>query len=268
MNNQRLGIFGIVNITTDSFSDGGLYLETDKAIAHAIQLAEDGADVIDLGAASSNPQTSPVSVEEEISRLAPIIVALKEKEIAISVDSFKPEVQKFCMNQGVDYINDIQGFPFPEFYPELAKSDCKLIVMHSVQRLGTATIVETNPEEVFESILKFFEERIEALTNAGISKDRLILDPGMGFFLGSNPESSVIVLKRFDEIKERFGLPVMIAVSRKSFLGKICGSEVKDRLAPTLAAEIFAYKKGADYLRTHDVKSLSQAITILNSLDY
>lgn len=267
MNNQRLGIFGIVNITTDSFSDGGMFIETDKAIAHALQLAENGANVIDLGAASSNPHTSPVSIEEEIARLSPVIKALKEKGIKISIDTFKPEVQKFCMEQGVEYINDIQGFPFPEFYPELAKSNCKLVVMHSVQRLGTATIIETNPEEVFESMMIFFEERISALTNAGISRDRLILDPGMGFFLGSNPETSVMVLMRFNEIKEKFGLQVMIAVSRKSFLGKICGSDVKDRLAPTLAAEIFAYKKGADYLRTHDVKSLSQALKIINYLE-
>ena len=244
-----------------------MYIETDKAIAHAIQLTEDGADVIDLGAASSNPETSPVAVEKEIARLKPVIAALKEKGIAISVDTFKPKVQKFCIEQDVDYINDIQGFPFLEFYPELAKSDCKLIVMHSVQRLGTATIVETKPEEVFDSMMTFFEERINALKNAGISKDRLILDPGMGFFLGSNPETSVMVLRRFNEIKEKFGIPVMIAVSRKSFLGKISGSKVKDRLAPTLAAEIFAYKKGADYIRTHDVKSLSQALKILNYLE-
>ncbi len=267
MNNQRLGIFGIVNITTDSFSDGGMFIETDKAIAHALQLAENGANVIDLGAASSNPHTSPVSIEEEIARLSPVIKALKEKGIKISIDTFKPEVQKFCMEQGVEYINDIQGFPFPEFYPELAKSNCKLVVMHSVQRLGTATIVETNPEEVFNSMMAFFEERINALKNAGISEDRLILDPGMGYFLGSNPESSILMLKRFNEVKEKFGLLVMIAVSRKSFLGKICGSDVKDRLAPTLAAEIFAYKKGADYLRTHDVKSLSQALKIINYLE-
>ena len=267
MNNQRLGIFGIVNITTDSFSDGGMYIETDKAIAHALQLAEDGANVIDLGAASSNPETTLVSVEEEIARLKPVIRALKGKGIAISVDTFKPEVQKFCMEQGVDYINDIQGFPFPEFYPDLAKSSCKLIVMHSVQRLGTATIIETKPEEVLSSMMIFFEERINALTNAGIARERLILDPGMGYFLGSNPESSILMLKRFEEIKERFSLPVMIAVSRKSFLGKICGVDAKNQLAPTLAAEIFAYKKGADYLRTHDVKSLSQALKILTILE-
>lgn len=266
MEGNRTKIFGIVNITTDSFSDGGLYLDSDKAIEHALQLVADGADIIDLGAASSNPNTSEVSVEEEIRRLRPVISILKEKGITVSVDTFKPEVQRFCMEQGVDYINDIQGFPYPEFYPELVKSSCKLVVMHSVQRIGTATVIETNPEEVFNSMMLFFEERINALLNAGISKDRIILDPGMGFFLGSNPETSILVLKRFQEIKGQFELPVMIAVSRKSFLSKITGSDAKSRLAPTLAAEIFAYKKGADYLRTHDVKSLFEAIQITDSL--
>ena len=153
-------IFGIVNITTDSFSDGGLYLETDKAIEHALQLVADGADIIDLGAASSNPETTEVCVEEEIKRLKPVIKALKEKGVSISVDTFKPQVQRFCMEQGVDYINDIQGFPYPEVYADLAKSDCKLVLMHSVQRLGTATKVETNPEEVFNSMMEFFKKKI------------------------------------------------------------------------------------------------------------
>lgn len=267
MEKSKTKIVGIVNITTDSFSDGGMFLDTDNAIEHALQLAQDGADLIDLGAASSNPNTSPVSVEEEIKRLTPVISALKAKNICISVDTFKPEVQRFCIAQGVNYINDIQGFPYPELYPELAESNCKLILMHSIQREGTATVIETNPEEVFSSMMDFFETRINTLVAAGISKEKIVLDPGMGFFLGSNPGTSILVLKQFNKIKERFKLPIMIAVSRKSFLGKITNSEVKNRLAPTLAAEIFAYKKGADYLRTHDVKSLYQAIQVSSCLE-
>ena len=166
----------------------------------------------------------------------------------------------------VDFINDIQGFPYPEIYSGLAKSDCKLVLMHSVQRIGAATKVETNPEEVFTSMMEFFKERIAALVEAGVKRERIILDPGMGFFLGSNPETSILVLKRFPEIQEAFNLQVMIAVSRKSFLGKITGTDVKSRLAPTLAAEMYAYKKGADYLRTHDVKSLSDALKISKAL--
>ncbi|MDR1678794.1 MAG: dihydropteroate synthase [Prevotellaceae bacterium] len=261
-----MSIFGIVNITEDSFSDGGLYLDINRAIAHAFELAVGGADVIDLGAASSNPNSATISAEEEISRLRPVIAALKAQDIAVSVDTFKPEVQRFCMEQRVDFINDIQGFPFSELYPELARASCKLVVMHSVQRIGMATVVETEPEEVFHSMMSFFDERITALTDAGIARERLILDPGMGFFLGSNPESSMIALRRFDEIKQRFDLPVMIGVSRKSFLGKMTASDVTDRLAATLVAELFAYKKGADYIRTHDVKPLVDGIRVFDSL--
>ena len=232
-----------------------------------MKLAEDGADIIDLGAASSNPDTTDVSVEEEITRLKPVIKALKKQNIKISVDTFKPEVQRFCIDSGVDYINDIQGFPFPEFYEVLSKSDCGLVLMHSIQRLGVATKINTNPEEVFGSMMQFFKERINALVAAGIDKERIILDPGMGFFLGSNPETSLFVLKRFPYISKTFGLPVMIALSRKSFLGKITGTDVKNRLAPTLAAEIYANNKGADYIRTHDVKSLSDALKIFKALN-
>jgi dihydropteroate synthase len=266
MKTNRPKILGIVNITTDSFSDGGLYLNTEKAIEHALELANDGAEVIDLGAASSNPQTSPVSVEEEIKRLRPVIKTLKEKGIAVSVDTFKPEVQRFCMEQGVEYLNDIQGFPYPDVYAELAASDCKLIIMHSMQRIGPATVIDTQPEDVLTSVIDFFSKRIMDLENAGVQRERMILDPGMGFFLGSNPESSVIVLKNIQRLKQLFGLPVLIALSRKSFLGKITESEVKTRGAATLAAEIYAYQAGADFIRTHDAKALDDALKIFSRL--
>jgi dihydropteroate synthase type 2/dihydropteroate synthase type 3 len=263
---QKAKILGIVNITSDSFSDGGLYLETEKAIAHALQLHADGADIIDLGAASSNPNTSPISVEEEIARLDPVIDALQAKKIPVSVDSFKPDVQRYCISKNVDYINDIQGFPYPELYRELAESNCKLIMMHSIQRIGTATIIETEPKQVFSSIIEFFEERITAITKAGVERKRIIIDPGMGFFLGSNPESSTLVLEKFPKLIEKFGLPVLIAVSRKSFLSKLTNSDVKTSSAASIAAELYAYKKGAEYIRTHDVKSLREALSVWNAL--
>lgn len=241
-------------------------MNTEKAIEHALKLANDGAEVIDLGAASSNPQTSPVSVEEEIKRLRPVIKTLKEKGIAVSVDTFKPEVQRFCMEQGVEYLNDIQGFPYPDVYAELAASDCKLIIMHSMQRIGPATVIDTQPEDVLASVIDFFSKRIMDLENAGVQRERMILDPGMGFFLGSNPESSVIVLKNIQRLKQLFGLPALIALSRKSFLGKITESEVKTRGAATLAAEIYAYQAGADFIRTHDAKALDDALKIFSRL--
>ncbi|MDH5656690.1 MAG: dihydropteroate synthase [Spirochaetia bacterium] len=259
-------IFGIVNITEDSFSDGGLYLETEKAVDHCRKLTVDGCDVLDLGAASSHPDSKDVNTEEEIARLAAVIHHIKKPGVKISIDSFRPEVQKFAVAEGVDYLNDIQGFPFTESYDFLADAKCSLIVMHSIQRLGRATKTESDPEKLLDEILAFFEERIASLVVAGIDKKRLILDPGMGFFLGNNPESSLIVLKNLKQIKHEFHLPVMVSVSKKSFLGMITGKEVKDRGPATLSAELYASLHGADFIRTHNVSALKDAVNVWKSI--
>jgi dihydropteroate synthase type 2 len=257
-------IFGIVNITEDSFSDGGRYLATETALAHARTLAKVGASVLDLGAAASNPDAKPVAPAEEITRLAPVVAALKEEGLAISIDSFAPEVQRWALAQRVDYLNDIQGFPDPGFYPALAGASPKLIVMHSVQQRGRATREDVAPGEIFDRILYFFEDRVAALEQAGVARARLILDPGMGFFLGNRPEASFTVLRRLPELKRAFGLPVLISVSRKSFLRRITGRDVAEAGAATLTAELFAVFQGADYIRTHDPAALADGLAIWN----
>lgn len=260
-------ILGIVNITDDSFSDGGLYLDYEKALERSLKLIDDGADIIDLGAASSNPATKEVEPQVEIDRLKPVVDYLLAKNIPVSIDSFKPDVQQYALKSKVQYLNDIQGFPSAEIYPELAESNCKLIVMHSVQRLGPATVIETNPEKVFAGIIDFFSERLRSLQKSGVSFDRIILDPGMGFFLGSNPESSIYVLKNISRLKEYFNLPILVSVSRKSFLGNIVGRGINERGPATLAAEIYLSSMGVDYTRTHDVRSLKDALKILKTFD-
>ncbi len=200
-------IFGIVNITEDSFSDGGLYLSPLAALSHARKLSDEGADVLDLGAASSNPDAKHVPPEIEIARLAPIVSALKKDGRKISIDSFVPETQVWALAQGVDYLNDIQGFPEAKLYPALAKARCKLVVMHSVQGRGRATRMETDAAGIMDRIAAFFETRIKALILAGVARERLILDPGMGFFLGANPDVSLTVLRWLPELKAAFGLP-------------------------------------------------------------
>jgi len=259
-------IFGIVNATADSFSDGGKYLDPHAAIAHAIRLRDEGADVIDVGAAASNPDAQEVAPEEEIGRLAPIIAALKQNGVPISVDSFATETQRWALAQGVAWLNDIQGFPDAALYGDLAASAAKLIVMHNVALRGRAQRIDTDPTTIFDRLFRFFDERLAALERAGVARDRIVIDPGMGFFLGSDPEVSLTVLRRLAELKARYRLPVLISVSRKSFVRNLAKVEVADSGPATLAAELFAAANGADCLRTHDVRALKHALSVSAAL--
>ena len=260
-------LFGIVNITEDSFSDGGRYLDPSDAIAHAHALVAAGAQVIDLGAAASNIGAQPVSAAEEIRRLDPVIAALAAGGTRISVDSFLPEVLRFAVARGVAFLNDIQGFPDPSFYRELAAASCRLVVMHAVQGQGRAQQVELAADKVLDRIHDFFVGRLAALERGGIARERLILDPGMGFFLSNRPEASFRVLTRLGRLKRDFGLPVLVSVSRKSFLRAITGrASALETGAATLAAEIYAAEIGADYIRTHDPGALGDALKIMAAL--
>ena len=258
-------VMGIVNITRDSFSDGGKYLDPATAVVHARQLVEDGADILDLGPASSHPDAEHVTADEEIRRLEPVIAELRGAA-EISVDSFLPETQALALASGVDYLNDIEAFADNASYERLADSSCKLIAMHSVQRRGKATRVATEAGAMVDEICAFFDERFAALEAAGVARERLILDPGMGFFLGSNPEPSVEVMRAIRTFKVRFGLPVLISVSRKSFLGALTGRDTAARGPATLAAEMFAAVGGADIIRTHDVGALSDGLSVWRRL--
>jgi len=260
-------LFGILYITEDSFSDGGRFLEPAAALQHARALIAGGADALDIGAASSNPEATGVAPEIEIARLQSVVPQLLKDGVAISIDTFSQDVQRWALNHGVAYINDIQGFPDPEIYPALAASDAKLIVMHSVQEQGRATRVEVSPEEIVPRCIAFFERRIAALTAAGIDRSRLILDPGMGFFLGSNPEASFTMLNELPQLKRAFGLPVLVSVSRKSFLRRITGRDARQSGPATLSAELFAAQKGADHIRTHDPAATLDALRVWNALN-
>jgi dihydropteroate synthase type 2 len=259
-------ILGILNITSDSFSDGGKYLEPGAAIFHAQAMAQSGADIIDIGAASSNPDAEPVAPEIEIARLAAVIPALKEKGLSLSVDTFAPQVQRWALAQGVDYLNDIHGFPDAALYPALAQSDVKLIVMHMVQDRGVAVRTDVPAAEIFDRVTRFFDARIKALTDAGIARERLILDPGMGQFVGTDPENSLILLRRLPELKVRYRLPLLVSVSRKGFLRKLVNRPPLEAGAASLAAELFAEANGADYIRTHAPGALRDGLKVLNAI--
>ncbi len=259
---MNASILGILNITEDSFSDGGRFLATDAALTHAKKLIADGAHILDIGAAASNPKAASVSPEEEIARLTPVVEGLKSTRVPLSIDTFAPQVQLWAVQHGVAYLNDIHGFAYPSLYPALAESACRLIVMHAVQDSGVATTMDVPPETIFARVIEFFAARIAALTRAGIDRGRLILDPGMGMFLGAQARSSFEVLGRIPELKAAFGLPVLISVSRKSFLRHTTGRGIAEIGPATLAAELFAVSKGADYIRTHDPAALGDGLAI------
>ena len=257
-------ILGILNITEDSFSDGAKYLDPVAAIAHGRALVADGADVLDLGAASSNPESKGVPPDIEIGRLTPVIAALTD--VALSIDSYSLPVQRWALAQNVAYINDIHGFADASLYPELAASEAKLVVMHCVQEEGAATRVDVPPSVIMDRIARFLETRLGVLEKAGIAKARMIIDPGMGFFLGTNPRTSFTVLGNLAQLKARFGLPILVSVSRKSFLRRLTGRDVQSAGAVSLAAELFAIRQGADYIRTHAPGALRDALLLDKAL--
>jgi len=259
-------IVGIVNITEDSFSDGGRYLDPSAAVAHARKLWADGADVIELGPAASHPGSSPVTAAEERRRLVPVLEQLTADGIPVSVDSSRPETLRLAIAGGAAYLNDIHGFGDPGLYPALAASGCRLIVMHAVQTAGPATKVVMEPAAVWAGICRFFARRMPALQAAGIGPDRLIIDPGLGYFLGSTPGPSLMALAGIRELKDTFDVPVLASPSRKSFLRALTGRDVAQSGAATLAAEIFAAWQGADYIRTHDVAAACDALTVLAAI--
>jgi len=259
-------IVGILNVTEDSFSDGGRYLRPDAALAHAERLHAEGADWIELGPASSHPDAADVSPDEEIRRIAPLLDALAPRGLRLAVDSYQPDTQRFAAERGVGMLNDIRGFREPaKRSPWLRDSDCLLVVMHSVQ--GRATREERDAAAVWRHLIGFFDERIGALEACGVHRARLILDPGMGFFLASSPEPSLEVLRRLPELAARYGLPLLVSVSRKSFLGAVTGRGVEERGAATLAAELAAADRGAAFLRTHDVAALRDALAVSAAID-
>jgi len=259
-------LLGILNVTEDSFSDGGRYLDAERALAHADALMAQGADIIDIGAASSHPDSADVGAAEEITRLGRVIPTLVERGYPVSVDSFEPDVQLWALGHGVAYLNDIQGFPHSDIYPALASASARLIIMHGVQGRGRAKRQDVPPGDIWDRLFAFFDERLASLEAAGIARERLILDPGMGFFLGTDPEVSLTVLRNVSRLAERYGLPLLISVSRKSFLRAMTSRDVADIGPATLAAEMFAADAGAGYIRTHAPGALKDALAVATAL--
>ncbi|MDP6980028.1 MAG: dihydropteroate synthase [Myxococcota bacterium] len=258
---------GILNITEDSFSDGGRFIEPARAVDHAHALHRAGATLVDLGPASSHPDSADVGNEREIARLEPLVAALAGAHIDFGVDSYETATQRFALAHGARWLNDIEGFADESFWGELAEAKCDLVVMHSIQGRGRATREVGDANQIVDRVLAFFEARIRGLTDAGVSRGRIIVDPGMGFFLGATAEPSLEVLRALPRLRTAFDCRVLVSVSRKSFVGAICADPetneprpVAERLPGTLAAELYAARMGVDWIRTHDVRSLADAL--------
>lgn len=262
-------IFGILNITTDSFSDGGKYINPDDAIKKGVQLLQEGADWLDVSGQSSNVAANLVTEEEEWKRVEPVIRYFVPKGVRISLDSFRPNVQKKAIDAGVRCLNDITGFTYEgdrEFLKTYGAkhSDLKFIIMHSHNRNIAKMKSTLSPEKVIKKIQIFFRDRRNDLTAMGISESSIFFDPGMGFFLSDDPMVSFRVLQDLEILKLEFP-QLMVSVSRKSFLGNVLGNlPIEDREFATLACELHLIKNKIPFIRTHNVLKLRHAEKIWN----
>lgn len=251
---------GVLNVTPDSFSDGGQFNDHTTAIEHAQKMIDEGADIIDIGGESTRPGAQPVSEQAEIERVVPVIKALREQypDISLSIDSRHPEVMAAALHAGADFINDINALQADGAIDVAIEYDVPVCLMHMQ---GTPETMQDKPRynNVVQSVLDFFEQRVEACMRAGVDPDNIILDPGIGF--GKTVDHNMRLIKNISTLKQ-MGFPVLIGVSRKSMFQSLLGRDINQRLAGSLAVAQFAYFQGADYFRVHDVAESRDVLTM------
>jgi dihydropteroate synthase len=254
---------GVVNVTPDSFSDGGRFLDPEGALEHASALVAEGADLLDIGAESSRPGARPVSAEEELSRLMPVLEGLRECAVPVSVDTVKPEVMRAAIAAGAAMINDIGALRAPGALGAVATSDVAVCLMHMQ---GEPRTMQREPRyhDVVAEVGAFLAERVAAAEAAGISRERIVIDPGFGF--GKSVEHNFELLRNLDRFTA-MGLPVLAGWSRKSTLGAVTGRGAEGRLAASLAAALLAAQRGARIVRVHDVAATRDALEVLAALE-
>ena len=257
----RTLIMGILNATPDSFSDGGQFLDPDKAVEHACQMVADGADIIDVGGQSTRPGSDPVTQEEELGRVRPVLERLAGRINApISVDTFEPKVAESCLELGAVAINDVTGFRNPAMIEVAARHKAPVVLMHM---RGTPKTMQEDIAygDVVDDLKAFFAGRVAEVQERGVQE--IMIDPGIGF--GKTAAHNLEILKRLSEFKE-LGLPVLIGPSRKSFIGKITGDPADQRVEGTLAAVSVAIMNGASAVRVHDVKACKRAVQTVDAV--
>lgn len=257
-------LMGIVNVTPDSFSDGGQFLDPAAAIEQGKRLAGDGADILDVGGESTRPGATPVPLEEELRRVLPVIEGLAGKTTAaLSIDTYKPQVAAKAIERGAAILNDVTGFRDPEMVAVARRCRAGLVVMHL---RGTPETMNdlARYRDVVGEMLSYFKERLAALKAAGVAAERTLVDPGIGF--AKKRRHNLAVLRRIDELV-RLGRPVVLGASRKRILGEVTGRPPHDRLAATVGAAVSAYLKGARVFRVHDVAPVRNALEIAAAIE-
>ena len=257
---SRPHVMGIVNVTPDSFSDVGKDESTEKAVQHALELVQEGADILDIGGESTRPGATPVSLEEELRRVVPVIERLsKTAGVPLSIDTYKPEVMRAAIAAGADIVNDVRALQEPGALAVVAQSNAGVCLMHMQ---GTPQTMQIDPryDDVVAEVKAFLNERLESAKAAGIPADRIVLDPGFGF--GKRTEHNITLLQELQSIAD-LGRPLLVGLSRKSVLGQITGGDVYVRLHASLAASVISAMKGARIIRVHDVKATADALKVV-----
>jgi len=252
-------VMGILNVTPDSFSDGGRYQGLEFALSHAEEMIRDGATMIDIGGESTRPGSPSVPVAEELARVLPTLYALRSLDCALSVDTCKPEVMAEAIIAGADMINDINGFRAPGAIEAVRDSDCGLCVMHMQ---ATPQTMQQAPayHDVVREVIDFLRERVDTLERAGIARERICIDPGFGF--GKTVEHNYALLRQLGRIRDELGLPVLAGLSRKSMVGAITGRPVEERMAGSVGGALAAVAHGAKIVRVHDVAETVDALKV------
>lgn len=255
-------VMGIVNVTPDSFSDGGKFNTTEKAIAHALQLVEEGADILDIGGESTRPGATPVPLDEELKRVIPVIEGLRDVGVPLSIDTYKPQVMQAAITASADIVNDVCALREPQALEIVATSQAGVCLMHMQGRPQTMQ-VDPQYDDVVSEVRDFLKDRLDAAVQAGIDRSRIVLDPGFGF--GKRMAHNLTLLNHLNDI-QALGLPLLIGLSRKSVLGQVVGSSVDERVHASIAASVVSVMKGANIVRVHDVKPTIDALKIVQAV--
>lgn len=260
---DRTLVMGVLNVTPDSFSDGGKFFEPEVAIGHGVEMAKQGADIIDIGGESTRPFSDPVPPEEELKRVKPVVEELLQRiDIPISIDTRRPDIAREIVEMGAQMVNDVSGLRDEEMVSTIADLNVPVVIMHM---LGTPKTMQEKPEykDVVGEICAYLRGQVENAVKGGVQKENIIVDPGIGF--GKTVEHNLEIIRRLGELRS-LGLPTLIGTSRKSFIGKILDADESQRIEGSLAAMVSSILNGANIVRVHDVKESTKATRIVDSI--